>query len=137
MVAITVIALALGVTAFSWPRLQASMQYRAALRGVLAAMNTARVEAARSGRAAVFYVDPQARAYGVNGKELGRFPESVAVSYTVAEQEMAANRGRGQIRFYPEGGATGGSIDILRQGGGVRLRVDWLFGAVTQSEAPG
>ncbi|MDR1854828.1 MAG: GspH/FimT family pseudopilin [Azoarcus sp.] len=136
MVAFAVIALALGVTAVSWPRLHESMQYRAALRGVLAGMNAARVEAAKSGREAVFYVDPQARAYGVNDRELGRFPESVAVRFTVAGQEIAA-RGRGQIRFYPEGGATGGSVDLLRGNGGVRLRVDWLFGAVTQVEAPG
>ena len=32
--------------------------------------------------------------------------------------------------FLPEGGATGGSVDILRPAGsGARLQVDWLSGA--------
>ncbi|MDR3212723.1 MAG: GspH/FimT family pseudopilin [Azoarcus sp.] len=137
MVALTVASLAIGATVVAYPKMYASMEYRGALRGVLAAMNTARIEAVRSGQPAVFYVDPGTRTYGVGDRELGRFPASVSVQFTVAGQEIDG-RGRGHIRFHPEGGATGGSVDLLRgQGAGVRLRVDWLFGSVTQVEVSG
>ena len=37
------------------------------------------------------------------------------------------------IRFYPEGGSSGGGIDMERPGGtGVRISVDWLVGRVSQ-----
>ena len=37
------------------------------------------------------------------------------------------------IRFLPRGGASGGSVDIVRpSGSGVRLRVDWFTGRVEQ-----
>lgn len=137
MVALAVAGFAIGATAIAYPKMHASMEYRAALRGVLAGMNMARIEAARNGHPAVFYVDPLTRAYGVDDRELGRFPDSVGVQFTVAGQEIDS-RGRAHIRFHPEGGATGGSVDLLRgQGTGTRLRVDWLFGSVTQVEVSG
>jgi len=53
----------------------------------------------------------------------------------VADSEVQTPE-RGAIRFYPDGSATGGSIQLLRPGGaGVRLRVDWLLGTIRQ-EAP-
>ena len=46
---------------------------------------------------------------------------------------VAADIPLSAIRFLPDGGATGGSIDIVRpSGAGVRLRVDWLSGQVLQ-----
>ena len=58
-------------------------------------------------------------------------PDSVDVRLVVAGIE--SRQGGGSIRFYPGGGATGGSVDVLkRTGDGVRLRVDWLLGTVTQ-----
>ncbi|MDR2093439.1 MAG: GspH/FimT family pseudopilin [Azoarcus sp.] len=137
IVALAVAGLAAGASITAYPKMRASMEYRSALRGVLAGMNKARVEAVRGGQPTTFYVDPQTRTYGVGGRELGRFPDSVDVQFTVAGQEVDS-RGRGHIRFHPEGGATGGSVDLLRgPGSGVRLRVDWLFGSVTQVEVSG
>ncbi|MDR1228081.1 MAG: prepilin-type N-terminal cleavage/methylation domain-containing protein [Azoarcus sp.] len=137
IVALAVAGLAAGASIAAYPKMRASMEYRSALRGVLAGMNKARVEAVRGGRATVFYIDPETRAYGVDGKTLGHFPDSVDVQFTVAGQEVDS-RGRGHIRFHPEGGATGGSVDLLRgPGSGVRLRVDWLFGSVEQKEVSG
>ena len=50
----------------------------------------------------------------------------------MANNELSSGQD-GAIRFLPEGGATGGSVDIVRpSGSGVRLRVDWLSGRVEQ-----
>jgi general secretion pathway protein H len=137
LVSLAIISVALGATVTAYPKMQESMAYRSAIRGVLAAMTTARGEARRTGLPAVFYVDSGARTYGVGERELGQFPKSIDVRFTVAGQE-ASPKGRGQIRFDPNGGATGGSVDLLRgKNGGVRVKVDWLFGSVSQEPLPG
>jgi general secretion pathway protein H len=137
MVALAIASLVLSATLIAYPKMHESMEYRGAIRGVRAAMNTARAEAARSGQAALFYVDVQARTYGVGARELGHFPDSVSVRFVVAGQEID-QRERGHIRFQPDGATTGGSVDLLRgQAGGVRIRVDWLFGSVSQETISG
>lgn len=137
IVAIAVAGFVLGASVTTWPKLHQAMEYRSAVRGVFASMNTARSEALRSGQAAVFFVDLDRRSYGVGDKVLGTFSDVLAVRYTLAEREVDA-RGRGQIRFSPDGGATGGNIEVLRSdGSGVRLRVDWLLGTVTQEAVSG
>lgn len=138
IVAIAIAALLIGATATNYPKLHQAMEYRSAVRGVLAGMSTARNEALNSGRAAVFFVDLPSRSYGVGEHVAGHFPDAVDVRFTLAGQE-SDGRGQGRIRFQPEGGASGGSVDILRSqgGGGVRLRVDWLLGAISQEPIPG
>jgi general secretion pathway protein H len=46
------------------------------------------------------------------------------------------NRGNvGVIRFYPEGGTSGGSVSVeAATGRGVKVSVDWLLGTVTQEK---
>lgn len=133
VVALAVAALVLGATAANYERLQQGMAYRTAVRGVLAALTGARSEAMRSGQAVVFAVDLATRSYGIDGRRAARFPDSVAVRFTLAGREVDT-RGRGGIRFQPDGGATDGSIDLFRAQGddGVRLKVDWLFGRISQ-----
>jgi general secretion pathway protein H len=41
----------------------------------------------------------------------------------------------GVIRFYPEGGTSGGSVKVeTANGRGVKVAVDWLLGTVTQEK---
>ena len=58
-------------------------------------------------------------------------PGSVAMTVHSASE---LNRGGvGVIRFYAEGGASGGGVDIeSATGAGVSITVDWLLGSVTQ-----
>ena len=72
------------------------------------------------------------RRFGSGTEMQHAFPDSLTVGMVVAEQDIDAD-GTGRIRFYPDGSATGGSIDILRDNGvGVRLRVDWMLGRISQ-----
>ena len=83
-----------------------------------------------------FALDLAGRRYGEAGRPLSRFPDDYRIVATLASTERDAD-GIGGIRFFPDGGSTGGSITITRPSGqGVRLRVDWLFGRITQ-EPPG
>ncbi|WP_228151590.1 GspH/FimT family pseudopilin [Pseudazoarcus pumilus] len=131
VVALTVAAIALAVVPVSMMRLYDGMQYRSAVRDVLAGLKTARVEAGRRGEPVPFTLDTEARRYWIGGVAAGDLPSSLQLGLVVADRELAGSRG--SIRFYPDGGATGGSVVLRRESGdGVRLRVDWLLGRVTQ-----
>lgn len=131
VVALTIAALALAVVPVTMVRLYDTMQYRSAVRDVLVGLKSARVEAARRGMPVPFTLDTAERRYWVGAREAGTLPTSLDLGLIVAQQELAGERG--SIRFYPDGGSTGGSVVLRRASGdGVRLRVDWLLGRVTQ-----
>jgi general secretion pathway protein H len=132
VVAISVAALLLATAPAALDRLYDSMAYRATVRDVLSELKRARNQARQSGEAVAFFVDLQARQFGIDGEAGRSLPAQLEVHAQVAGRELGAD-GRAAIRFYPDGGATGGSILIERDNGeGVRLRVDWLLGRVSQ-----
>lgn len=112
-----------------------AMAYRGAVRDLVAGLKGARRAAMETGREVAFTLDTAARRFGTDGELNGRLPSALRVELVVADSEVQTPE-RGAIRFYPDGSATGGSIQLLRPGGaGVRLRVDWLLGTIRQ-EAP-
>ncbi|HRQ56938.1 MAG TPA: type II secretion system protein [Azoarcus taiwanensis] len=135
VVAVSIAGLLLAVTPFAVSRAYEAVEYRSTVRHLLAGLKGARLEAMRSGRSARFTVDQELRRFGVGERLDGEIPSRLQVRMIVAETEVSGSE-RASIRFYPDGSATGGSIELYRPSGdGVRLRVDWLLGRVTQ-EAP-
>ena len=146
MVAFAIAALLVGVTTPAGLRFYDTMQYRSAVGDLQAAAVNARYRAITSGRAVDLLVAPDDARFIVLPAE----PESerdfdldsarklagdLAIEMISAEV-LSPRAGVGAIRFYPDGSATGGSITVLRpSGAGVRLRVDWLLGRVSQ-ESP-
>lgn len=132
LVVFAITALLIGLVPVAFDRMRESAQYRNTLRTMLTDMRSARYRAVSEGAETRFRVNLDQRTYGVDGQPAREFPESLQVRLIVADSEMANNR-EGSIRFLSDGGATGGSVDIVRGSGtGVRLRVDWLSGKVTQ-----
>lgn len=132
LVAFAILALVVGLAPTAFERMREGAQYRDVVRTMFAQLRTARTVAVTDGREVRFVVDFTSRRYGVEGKSLKPLPDTVQLRATVADRELDA-RGQASIRFLPSGGATGGSIEILRAPGvGTRLRVDWLSGRVTQ-----
>ncbi len=131
LVAFAVIALLLGLAPVAFGKLMETSQYRSTVRHMLASMTATRQLAAQTGQSAVFSVDLEKRVFGPEGRMDQTLPDSVEVRPVVAGIE--SRQAGGSIRLHPGGGATGGSVDILRRSGdGVRLRVDWLLGTVSQ-----
>lgn len=131
IVAFAVAALLLGLAPVAFGKLMETSHYRSTVRHVLAGMVAARQQSITTGQSTAFSVDLEKRLFGLEGKMDNSFPESVQVRLVVAGIE--SDRRGGSIRFYPGGGATGGSVDVMRSSGeGVRLRVDWLLGSVSQ-----
>ncbi|HMA07772.1 MAG TPA: GspH/FimT family pseudopilin [Ramlibacter sp.] len=132
LVVFAIAALLMALVPVAFDRLRESSQYRQTLRDILTDMRTARTRAVSEGTEVRFKVDLAQRRYGIDGRTMHDLPKSLELKATVASIEM----GQGDIaaiRFLPTGGATGGSIDVVRpSGAGVRLSVDWLSGHVAQ-----
>lgn len=131
IVALAIVSLALAVVPVSMAKLHESAQYRSAVRDVLAHLKIARNEAARRGEPVTFTLDLAERRIEVPGLPAASLPQSLEYGLIVAQRDLEGQRG--SIVFYPDGGSTGGSVVLRRPGGdGVRLRVDWLLGRVSQ-----
>lgn len=132
LVVFALLALVIGLVPVAFERVREAAQYRDTVRAMLAEIRQARQRALTEGREVRFVVDPQRRTFGEDGRPPRNVPANLGLRTTVASIESSAERGAA-IRFLPDGGATGGSIDIVRpSGSGVRLRVDWLSGQVSQ-----
>ncbi len=130
LAAISIVALVLAVAVPASVRSYESIQYRQAVRDLITALASARYRAINSGRAQDVAIDPVANTVAFNG-ELTQLPEGFKL---VVHATRELNRERaGVIRFYPEGGSSGGDIDMMRpDGSGATVAVDWLVGSVRQ-----
>ena len=135
LVVIALMALAAGVVPVAFGKLYEGAQYRASVRAALDAMRAARLHAMSSGTETRFVVAMRERRFGaegVPGAAAYELPAPLEMHAEMAAQELGDD-GSLAVRFLPQGGASGGSLDILRpSGAGVRLRVDWFSGRVEQ-----
>jgi general secretion pathway protein H len=130
MAALAIAGLVMALAVPSTMRMYDNISYRQAVRDVVTLFASARYEALHSGRAQTVEVNPEERSVTFAGT-VHSLPGSVAMTVHSARE---LNRGRvGIIRFYPEGGASGGGVDIeSASGAGVSITVDWLLGSVSQ-----
>jgi general secretion pathway protein H len=132
LVVLAIASLLIAMVPIAFDRLQEGTQYRNALRTMQSEMRQARQQALNQGSAVRFQVDLAARTYGLVGKTPHSIPDTLQVRATVASVEMQPNQVAAS-QFLHSGGATGGSVDLLRpSGAGTRLKVDWLSGRVMQ-----
>jgi len=131
LVVFAIMAMVVGVVPIAFERIREVAQYRDTLRGISSGLRAARQEALIARAETYFVVDLAKHNYGVAGGSMTVVPDALQIRATVAGIEA-----RGQemaIRFFPDGGSTGGSIAIVRpSGAGTRMQVDWLSGRVTQ-----
>lgn len=129
-------ALLVGLMPAAYVRLQETVQYRNTVSSFMAELKAARQQARFTGVEIGFSADLPNRRYGQIGREPITISEPLQLSATVGSDDMSETR-VATVWFMPDGGATGGSFDILRpSGGGTRVRVDWLTGRVAQQRLP-
>ncbi len=132
LVVIALMALIVGLVPIAFGRLHESAQYRDTVRAVLTDLRAARQQAQSQGAETRFAVDLRARSFGIEGGPRREVPEPLTLRAVMAAETADAD-GRLAISFLPRGGASGGSVDLIRpSGSGVRLRVDWFTGRVEQ-----
>lgn len=128
--ALAIAGLVLAVAVPATARMYDSIRYRQAVREVVTTLASARHCAINSGMICDVEIMPRERTVRLQ-ESSHQLPANISISVQSARE---LNRGdAGVIRFYPEGSASGGGVNLETDNGrGVRIGVDWLMGTVTQ-----
>ncbi|HXH03632.1 MAG TPA: GspH/FimT family pseudopilin [Candidatus Competibacteraceae bacterium] len=105
-------------------------ELRASARSLAAGLRAARTEALSRQRETVLSVDVERRRFQVGEGEVVQLPEDIGLKLHTARSELRGE-GLGGIRFFPDGSATGGHIDVDGASAGFTVNVDWLTGAIS------
>lgn len=133
VVALALAALMVALVPPALEKLRDGMHYRDTVRAIVTGLRAARERALTRGAEVRYVVDLADRRFGPDSGPQQPLPPPLQLRLTVAGIEWRPDQ-VGAIRFLPQGGATGGSVDVLRaDGSGVRITVDWLSAAVSQT----
>ena len=136
MVVLVIIALVMGLVAGSMSRSISGAEARAATRNLLASLRYTRARAIIDKKEQVFKVDTENRSYQAPGRKLIELPEGVDVTITTARSEFTSEAVSG-IRFFPDGGSTGGHIELFVNEREYRVNVAWLTGEAKMERKEG
>lgn len=110
------------------------MKMRAGAKEVAAQMRFARAVAISSGQPQDVVIDPAGRRWQGARDRSGELPDVGEVVFTGARasqfQPDGQNEGKGTVRFFADGSATGGRVRLVANGGGWDVDVGWLTGEV-------
>lgn len=136
MVVMVIIALIMGLVGVSMGRSISGAEARAASRKLVANLRYTRARAIINKSETVFRVDTDNRSYQAPGRKQVTLPEGVDVTITTARSEITSEAVVG-IRFFPDGGSTGGHIELTVNGREYRINVAWLTGEVSLERMEG
>ncbi|MEO7952815.1 MAG: GspH/FimT family pseudopilin [Polaromonas sp.] len=107
-----------------------STELKASARQLAAGLRKARSDAVTHRRETVLTVDVDGRRFQLSGDpRIYRLPKDVEVKLFTAQSELV-NANTGSIRFFPDGGSTGGRITVAAKQRQYAVDVNWLTGQV-------
>ena len=127
MVVMVIIALVMGMVATSLSSSVSSAEARAASRKLVASLRYTRARAILDKKEQVLLLDIDNRSYQAPGRKQINLPEGVDITVTTARSELTSESVAG-IRFFPDGGSTGGHIELIINEREYRIDVAWLTG---------
>ena len=127
MVVLVIIAMVMGLVATSMSRSISGAEARVASRKLVASLRYTRARAILDKREQVFLLDTDNRSYQAPGRKPVNLPEGVDVTITTARSEVTSEAISG-IRFFPDGGSTGGHIELTVNEREYRVNIAWLTG---------
>lgn len=127
---IVLIGAAAGLLGYGLQRGMHQAAERKALGEMVQALRAARVQAIVTGQPARARFDVQGRRVQGPGRPAASWPEDWQVRLQTAEGLGAA------FEFYPDGGASGGNVQISAPSPRWRIDVAWLTGTVRWRELP-
>jgi len=136
MVVLVIIALIMGLVATSMSRSISGAEARAASRKLVTNLRYTRARAIIDKSEQVFQVDTDNRSYQAPGRQQVTLPEGVDVTITTARSELTSEAVAG-IRFFPDGGSTGGHIELTVNGREYRINIAWLTGEASLQRIEG
>lgn len=104
-------------------------QLQAAAKEVAAQLRFTRALAISSGRPQSFVLDTQTRRWQAASGRHGQLPDIGMLDFTSA-RELQHSTVKGEVRFFPDGAASGGRVRLAANGGGWDVNVAWLTGEV-------
>lgn len=136
LVVMVIIALVMGMVATSMSRSVSGAEARAAARNLVASLRYTRARAVLDKSEQVFEVNTEERSYLAPGRKQVQLPEGVDITVTTARSEITAEDVAG-IRFFPDGGSTGGHIELTVNEREYRVNVAWLTGESSLQRSEG
>lgn len=136
IVVMVIIALVMGLVGTSLSRSVSGAEARAATRKLVANLRYTRTHAIVQKSEQTFIVDLEGRSYTAPGRKQVTLPKGVELTLTTARSEMTAEN-VGRIRFFPDGGSTGGHIEMFVNGREYRVNVAWLTGEASLERVEG
>lgn len=135
LVVLVIIALMLAMVGTSISRGVSGAEMRTAAHKVAASLRYTRTQAILRKAEQVFLVDTENRTFQAPGRKLETLPKGMNVELNTARSELTSET-VGGIRFYPDGGSTGGNVRLEANGRVYRVNIAWLTGEASL-EPPG
>jgi len=127
MVVLVIVALMMALVGTSIARNVSGAEMRTAANKVAASLRYTRTQAILTKSEQVFLVDTEKLTYQAAEREAKELPEGMKVELNTARSELTSETAGG-IRFYPDGGSTGGNVRLEANGRIYRVNVAWLTG---------
>ena len=127
MIVLVIVALMMALVGTSISRNISGAEMRTAASKVAASLRYTRTQAILTKSEQVFVVDTEKRTYQAAEREAKELPEGMKVELNTARSELTSETAGG-IRFYPDGGSTGGNVRLEANGRIYRINVAWLTG---------
>lgn len=136
MVVMVIIALIMGMVATSMSSSISRAEARAAARELVSSLRYTRARAILDKSEKVFKVNTEQRSYQAPGRKQVDLPKGVDVTITTARSEITSEDVAG-IRFFPDGGSTGGHIELTVNEREYRVNIAWLTGQTSMERTEG
>jgi general secretion pathway protein H len=135
LVVLSIIGVVLAFVPGIMLRGQPGLDVDVAARAIADALRQARSHAVLHNRDQLFALDVEARLFRIGGQHAPvQLDKEIEVRFQTARSEVTSEM-IGQIRFFPDGSATGGRIGLTLDGRHAEVRVDWLTGLVSVTYA--
>ena len=127
LVVLVIAALIMALVGTSISRSISGAEMRTTARKLAASLRYTRTQAILTKSEQVFLVDTEERNYKAAKRELVVLPEGMEIQLNTARSELTSEHAGG-IRFYPDGGSTGGSVLLEANERIYTINVAWLTG---------
>jgi len=131
MIIVLVIAvMAMGVVGTNFTAGLTGTRLKAAVNDVASALRYTRGQAISSGKEAIFTLDVDKRSYTISTRnKTYKLAPDLDLTVETAQSEINGE-GQGSIRFFPDGSATGGRIEIKSDNRKRYVDINWLTGQI-------
>ena len=127
LLVLMMVAMMLALVGTSISKSISGAEMRNASRKLAASLRYTRTQAILTKSEQVFLVDTETREYRAADREAVTLPEGMNVELNTARSELTSETAGG-IRFFPDGGSTGGNVRLEANGRVYRVNVAWLTG---------